>query len=308
MIQGPLSLIGNTPLVKLAKIAPPGVEIYAKMESENLTGSIKARTALSMIEAAEASSQLRPGARLIEPTSGNTGIALAAISGLRGYSFTAVVSRAVTDERIELLEAYGAEIIYSAAAGGSNEAIRVAETIANENPELIMLDQYSNPANPAAHYNGTAREILAEIDSPTSLVAGLGTGGTLVGCSSRFREESPGTMIVAVEPMPGEEVQGLRSLSDGYIPAIFDSSAVDRKLLVRSAEAIYWTRRVLREEGLFIGVSAGSNIAAAIRLANPETNSKIVVIIPDGGSRYLSTGIFSAREEDLDQFDAYGWW
>jgi cysteine synthase B len=307
MPVNPLDLIGNTPLVKLNNISPEGVEIYAKMESENLTGSIKARPALNMVLQAEKSGRLKPGMKLLEATSGNTGIALAAIAGLRGYSFTAVVSKAVTEERIELLKAYGAEIIFTSAEGGSNQAIAHAHQIVDQDKSYLMLDQYDNQANPDAHYYGTAPEIIKELPEITTLVAGLGTGGTLMGCSKRLREHNSDIQIVGAEPMPGESVQGLRSLDDGYIPPIFNLEVLDRKLLISSRDSIYWAIMLLRKEGLFCGVSAGSNLAAALKVASPE-NNQIVIIVPDGGARYLSTGIFSASEDELDNFDAYGWW
>lgn len=308
VLMEPLDMIGNTPLLKLNNLAPEGIEIYAKMESENLTGSIKARPALSMILAAEKSGELRPGVELIEATSGNTGIALAAISSLRGYSFTAVVSKIVTQERIELLQAYGAKIVFSSAEGGSNEAIRVAHEIHEKSSgKYLMLDQYDNPNNPLAHYNGTAPEIVEELPDLTTFVAGLGTGGTLTGAGKRLKEHNPDIQIVAAEAKPGDNVQGLRSLEEGYIPPIFDASFLDRKMLISSKDSIDWTRCALKQEGLFVGVSAGSNLAAAIRVASPE-NNKIVIIVPDGGARYLSTGIFAADDKDLGDYDAFGWW
>jgi cysteine synthase len=312
MKKDPLDMIGNTPLLRLKNIEPEGVELYAKMESENLSGSIKARTALAMIDDAEKRGLITPNCKdsschLLEPTSGNTGIALAAISTLRGYKFTAVVSKSVTEERVNLLKAYGAEIVFSSAEGGSNEAIKVAEELAKDK-KYTMLNQYENPANPLAHYKTTAREIIDDLPDLTTFVAGLGTGGTLAGAGKRLLEHNPDIQIVAAEPMPGDAVQGLRSLEEGYIPPVYDPSVLTRKLLISSRDSIFYTRLLLKKEALFVGVSAGSNLAAALRVADPKTNNKIVFIVPDGGARYLSTGIFDVSDEDIDKFEVYGWW
>lgn len=312
MKKDPLDMIGNTPLLRLKNIEPEGIELYAKMESENLSGSIKARTALAMVDDAQARGLITPNCNnsnchLLEPTSGNTGIALAAISTLRGYKFTAVVSESVTEERVNLLKAYGAEIIFSSAEGGSNEAIKVANEIAKDK-KYTMLNQYANPANPLAHYKTTAKEIIDDLPDLTTFVAGLGTGGTLSGAGKRLFEHNPDIQIVAAEPLPGDAVQGLRSLEEGYIPPVYDSSVLTRKLLVSSRDSIFYTRLLLKKEALFVGVSAGSNLAAALRVADPKTNNKIVFIVPDGGARYLSTGIFDVSDEDIDKFEVYGWW
>lgn len=233
MKKDPLDMIGNTPLLRLKNIEPEGVELYAKMESENLSGSIKARTALAMVDDAQARGLITPNCQdsnchLLEPTSGNTGIALAAISTLRGYRFTAVVSKSVTSERVNLLKAYGAEIIFSSAEGGSNEAIRVAQELAKDK-KYTMLNQYANQANPLAHYKTTAKEIIDDLPDLTTFVAGLGTGGTLAGAGKRLIEHNPNAQIVAAEPMPGDAVQGLRSLEEGYIPPVYDPAVLTRK-------------------------------------------------------------------------------
>ena len=305
-------MIGNTPLLRLKNIEPEGVEIYAKMESENLSGSIKARTALAMVDDAEARGIIKPNCKdsschLLEPTSGNTGIALAAIATLRGYKFTAVVSKSVTKERVNLLKAYGSEIIFSSAEGGSNEAIKVAYDLAKDQ-KYTMLNQYANKANPLTHYNTTAQEIIADLPGLTTFVAGLGTGGTLAGAGKRLLEHNSDIQVVAAEPLPGDSVQGLRSLEEGYIPPVYDPSVLARKLLVGSRDSVFYTRLLLKKEALFVGVSAGSNLAAALRVADPKTNNKIVFIVPDGGARYLSTGIFDVSDEEIDKFEVYGWW
>src|SRR5687768_3882970 len=260
--------IGNTPLVELKRLSPkPGVRIYAKLESYNPTGSVKDRVARSLIERAEEEGLIAPGQTILEPTSGNTGISLAMICSRKGYPLKVVMPDNVTVERTQLLKMYGAEIVYSPGEQGSNGAVAMALEMAAADARYYMPYQYGNQANPDAHYNGTAVEILEELDEVTAFVAGLGTGGTLMGNGRRFKEEDPDTLIVAAEPLQGELVQGLRSLDDGFIPPIIDLSLLDRKIFVSNRDAVIWTRKLLEEEGLFAGVSAGAVAAIAVRVA-----------------------------------------
>src|SRR5215468_8787079 len=251
--------IGNTPLVELPRLSPkPEVRIYAKLEGHNPTGSVKDRVAKSMIEAAEAESLIEPGKTILEPTSGNTGISLAMICRRKGYPLKVVMPDNVTEERTQLLRMYGAEIVYSEGAKGSNGAVELALEIAGKDASYYMPYQYGNEANPRAHYEGTAKEILDELDEVTAFVGGLGTGGTLMGNGRRLKEHDPETLIVAAEPMQGELVQGLRSLDDGFIPPIIDINLFDRKIMVANRDAIVWTKKLLEEEGIFAGVSGGA--------------------------------------------------
>src|SRR5213592_3879884 len=251
--------IGNTPLVELKRLSPkPGVRVWAKLESRNPTGSVKDRVALAMIEDAEEKGAIEPGHTILEPTSGNTGISLAMICSRKGYPVKVVMPENVTPERTQLLQMYGAEIVYSPGDKGSNGAVEMALDMAASDASYYMPYQYGNQANPAAHYNGTAPEILEELDEIAAFVAGLGTGGTLMGNGRRLKEERPDVKIVAAEPLQGELVQGLRSLEDGYIPPIIDLSLLDRKIFVSNRDAVVWTRKLLEEEGLFTGVSAGA--------------------------------------------------
>ena len=263
-----LEAIGNTPLVELPRLSPkPDVRIWAKLEGRNPTGSVKDRVAKSMIEDAEEKGLIEPGHTILEPTSGNTGIALAMICRRKGYPLKVVLPDNVTAERTQLLQMYGAEIVYSEGAKGSNGAVELALEMA-EDPSYYMPYQYGNEANPRAHYEGTAVEILDEIGEVTAFVGGLGTGGTLMGNGRRFKENDPETTIVATEPMQGEPVQGLRSLDDGFIPPIIDLTLLDRKIMVSNRDAIIWTKRLLEEEGMFVGVSSGAIASVAVRIAN----------------------------------------
>jgi cysteine synthase len=298
-----MKLIGNTPLCRLRSIEPEGVELWAKMEDRNLSGSIKARPAWQMMQSATKSGQLSSGQTLLEPTSGNTGIALAALARRHEMRFCAVVPENATAERVELLRIYGAEIIFSPAPEGSNGAIRLAEEVLGENPDWVHLDQYSNPANAEAHFLGTGPEIWSELPSITHFVAGLGTGGTLMGTGRFLRSQKADVQIVAAEPMPGEAVQGLRSLEEGYVPPLLRTEELDRRILVRSGEAIAAARMFLRE-GIFAGISAGANLSVALRIASP--GDKIALVVPDGGERYLSTGAFS--EDAPEEMDLSSWW
>ncbi len=303
--------IGNTPLVELKRLSPkPGVRIWAKLESHNPTGSIKDRVARALIEDAEEKGAIGPGTVILEPTSGNTGISLAMIARRKGYRLRVVMPDNVTQERTQLLKMYGAEIIYSPGDQGSNGAVAMAQEIAANDPTLYMPYQYGNPANPLAHYNGTALEILEELDGNVdAFVAGLGTGGTLMGNGRRFKEElGDRVKIVAAEPMQGEPVQGLRSLDDGFIPPIIDLSVLDRKIFVTNHDAIVWTRRLLDEEGLFAGVSSGAIASIAVRMANEMDEGNIVFIVCDDGWKYLSSGVYTLPVEEVANLDSTIWW
>jgi [CysO sulfur-carrier protein]-thiocarboxylate-dependent cysteine synthase len=300
--------IGNTPLVELPRLSPkPEVKIFAKLEGRNPTGSVKDRVAKSMIEAAEAESLIEPGKTILEPTSGNTGISLAMICRRKGYPLKVVMPDNVTGERAQLLEMYGAEIVYSEGAKGSNGAVEVALEMADDS-QYYMPYQYGNEANPRAHYDGTAVEILDELDEVAAFVGGLGTGGTLMGNGRRLKEHDPETLIVAAEPMQGELVQGLRSLDDGFIPPIIDLSLIDRKIMVSNRDAVIWTKRLLEEEGVFAGVSAGAIAAIAVRIAGELDGGNVVFLIPDDGWKYLSSGVYTKPIEEIENLDSTVWW
>jgi cysteine synthase B len=294
--------IGNTPLVELRRLSPkPGVRIYAKLESYNPTGSVKDRVARSLIERAEEDGLIRPGQTILEPTSGNTGISLAMICRRKGYPLKVVMPDNVTSERTQLLRMYGAEIVYSPGAQGSNGAVALALDMAEADPSYYMPYQYGNQANPDAHYHGTAVEILEELDSVAAFVAGLGTGGTLMGNARRFKEEDPDTLIVAAEPLQGELVQGLRSLEDGYIPPIIDLALLDRKIFVSNRDAVVWTKKLLNEEGLFVGVSTGAIASICVRVASDLDEGNVVFVAPDDGWKYLSSGVYNKTVEQLEE-------
>lgn len=300
--------IGNTPLVELPRLSPnPDVRIYAKLEGRNPTGSVKDRVARSMIETAEAEGAIEPGQTILEPTSGNTGISLAMICRRKGYRLKVVMPDNVTEERTQLLTMYGAEIVYSEGAKGSNGAVEVALEMAQDS-RYYMPYQYGNEANPLAHYNGTAVEILDELDEVTAFVGGLGTGGTLMGNGRRLKEVNPETLIVAAEPKQGELVQGLRSLDDGFIPPIIDLSLLDRKIMVANRDAIVWTKKLLEEEGVFAGVSAGAIAYIANRIAGELDGGNVVFIIPDDGWKYLSSGVYTKPIEEIENLDSTVWW
>ncbi|WP_205697522.1 PLP-dependent cysteine synthase family protein [Conexibacter sp. SYSU D00693] len=303
--------IGNTPLVELKRLSPkPGVRIWAKLESHNPTGSVKDRVARSLIEHAEEQGLIRPGQTILEPTSGNTGIALAMICRRKGYRLKVVMPDNVTPERTQLLKMYGAEIVYSPGDQGSNGAVAMALKMAEEDASYYMPYQYGNEANPLAHYHGTAPEILEELDGELDVfVAGLGTGGTLMGNGRRFREElGDRVKIVAAEPMQGEPVQGLRSLDDGYIPPIIDLSLLDRKIFVTNRDAIVWTRKLLDEEGLFAGVSSGAIASIAVRIASEMDEGNLCFIVCDDGWKYLSSGIYTLPVDEVANLDSTVWW
>ena len=300
--------IGNTPLVELPRLSPkPDVRIYAKLEGHNPTGSVKDRVAKSMIEAAEEEGAIEPGQTILEPTSGNTGIALAMICRRKGYPLKVVMPDNVTEERTQLLRMYGAEIVYSEGPKGSNGAVELSLEMAQDS-RYYMPYQYGNEANPLAHYNGTAVEILEELDEVTAFVGGLGTGGTLMGNGRRLKEANPETLIVAAEPMQGELVDGLRSLDDGFIPPIIDISLLDRKVMVSNRDAILWTRKLLDEEGVFAGVSAGAIARIAARIAGELDGGNVVFLIPDDGWKYLSSGVYTKPIEEIENLDSTVWW
>jgi [CysO sulfur-carrier protein]-thiocarboxylate-dependent cysteine synthase len=302
--------IGNTPLVELKRLSPkPGVRIYAKLESHNPTGSVKDRVARSMIERAEEDGLIGPGQTVLEPTSGNTGISLAMICSRKGYPLKVVMPDNVTQERTELLRMYGAEIVNSPGEQGSNGAVAMALEMAEGDPSYYLPYQYGNPANPDAHYHGTAVEILEELDDVAAFVAGLGTGGTLMGNARRLKEEDPDTLIVAAEPLQGEAVQGLRSLEDGYIPPIIDLALLDRKIFVSNLDAVRWTKRLLAEEGMFVGVSSGAIASIAVRAAKELEEGNVVFVVPDDGWKYLSSGVYTKPIEELeDTLDSASFW
>jgi cysteine synthase B len=300
-----LDLIGNTPMVDVSALSPnPDVRIAVKLEGQNPGGSIKDRIALSIIEAAEKDGLLEPGAELIEPSSGNTGIGMALVARLKGYHLRVVLPANVSPERRQLLDVWGAEIIESPGSEGSNGAVRLARTLAAEHPEWVFLYQYANPANPRAHYEGTGPEILRDCPDVTHFVAGLGTSGTLLGVGRYLKEHNPDVQVWAVEPPTGEMVDGLRNLDDGYIPPIFEEQGgaelLDRKTIVKPRQSIEWTRR-LAEVGIFAGISTGAAMAGAAKCAETIERGSIVVISPDGGWKYLSTGAWT---DDLDVVEA----
>jgi cysteine synthase/molybdopterin converting factor small subunit len=303
-----LDLVGHTPLVELSRLSPEGVSIYAKLEGQNPTGSIKDRVAKAMIEAAEASGELEPGRELLEPTSGNTGISLAFIAQLKGYRLTCVMPENATEERKRLLRLYGAEIIESPGPEGSNGAVRIALELAEREPRYYMPFQYGNDANPRAHYEGTGAEIAEVLDRVDVLVAGLGTGGTLMGAGDRLRESFPDVVVAAAEPLPGDPVMGLRSLADGYVPPILDITKLDRKLLVSNAESVAGVRALLEREGIFAGVSAGAVVHVARKLAEEADEGSVVVcILADGGWKYLSADFWDAPDPEASMESGH-WW
>ena len=298
-----LDLIGNTPIVNVSVLSPnPRVRILAKLEGQNPGGSVKDRIALSMIEAAEADGRLTPGATLIEPSSGNTGIGMALVCTLKGYTLKIVLPENVSIERRQTLEAFGAEIISSPGSEGSNGAVKMAQKLAAENPEWVFLYQYGNPANPKAHFQGTGPEIFRDVPEITHFIAGLGTSGTLIGVGSYLKSVKPSVEVWAVEPPSGEMVDGLRNLDDGYIPPIFTDNngfeLLDRKKVIGPRESVEWTRKLIREAGIFAGISSGAIMAAAAKCAEEIDEGVIVVIICDAGWKYLSTGAYTG---DLDE-------
>jgi [CysO sulfur-carrier protein]-thiocarboxylate-dependent cysteine synthase len=298
-----LDMIGNTPMVDVSRLSPnPRVRILAKMESQNPAGSVKDRIAKKMIEEAEADGTLVAGKTIIEPSSGNTGIALAMIARLKGYPIKIVLPENVSVERRQMLSVFGAEIILSPGAEGSNGAVRRAIALADEHPDWVFLYQYANEANPRAHYEGTGPEIWRDCPEVTHFVAGLGTSGTLMGVGTYLKEQNPDVKILAVEPPVGELVEGLRNLDEGYIPPVYDKwggqDLLDGKRIVRPRESIEWTRRLVEDCGLFAGLSSGAALAGAARVAEQIDEGTVVFIVCDGGWKYLSTGAYT---DDLDE-------
>jgi cysteine synthase B len=307
-VGGLLDLVGNTPLVELPRLSPKrDVRLYAKLEGQNPTGSIKDRVAKALIEDAEARGELEPPRQLLEPTSGNTGISLALVAKLKGYRLTCVMPANVTEERRLLLRLYGAEVVESPANEGSNGAVRLAQELATGTSDYYMPFQYGNAANPQAHYDGTGAEIAEALDRVDVVVAGLGTGGTLMGAGARLREGFPDIVVAAAEPLPGDPVMGLRSLDDGYVPPILDVSKLDRKLLVSNGEAVAGVRALLDREGIFAGVSAGGVVHVARRLAAELDDGVVVAILADGGWKYLSAPFWEAADVDRSM-EADLWW
>ncbi len=298
-----LAAVGNTPLVRLPRLSPSdAVSVWAKLEDRNPTGSVKDRPALHMIEQAEADGLLTPGCTILEPTSGNTGISLAMAARLKGYRIVCVMPENTSSERRELLAMWGAEIISSPAAGGSNTAVRVAKELAAQHPDWVMLYQYGNAANPGAHYATTGPEILADLPTITHFVAGLGTTGTLMGVGRYLREKVPGVAIVAAEPRYDDIVYGLRNLDEGFVPELYDESVLTTRFSVGSHDAVRRTRELLSQEGIFAGVSTGAALHAALGVARRADrageHADIVFVVADGGWKYLSTGIYTAESTE----------
>jgi cysteine synthase B len=288
-----LDAIGNTPLVGIQRVSPvPGVRIWAKLEGQNPTGSTKDRIALAMVEAAEAGGQLTPDKTILEPTSGNTGIALAMVARRKGYALTVVIPDNASEERIGLLRLFGAEIVYSDGAKGTNGSIEVARALAQDE-RYFMPFQYGNPANPLAHEEGTAAEIIADLPEITHFVAGMGTGGTLTGNGRGLHRHNPDVQVIAAEPELGDLVYGLRSLDEGFVPPIFDPAQVNRKFLVNSGDSLRTTRLLTAREGIFSGVSSGAVVYVAQRIAAEIDEGDVVCLLPDGGWKYLSTNAWA---------------
>ena len=308
--------LGHTPLIGLPKLSPkteagkPAVRLWAKLEDRNPTGSIKDRTAIAMIDDAERTGKLKPGATILEPTSGNTGISLAMIAKVRGYRLICVMPENTSVERTQLLEMWGAKIIYSPAAGGSNEAVRVAKELAAENKDWVFLYQYGNPANTLAHYNGTGPEIFADLPTITHFVAGLGTTGTLMGAGKYLREKNPDIAIIAAEPRYGEVVYGLRNLDAGFVPELYDASVITRRFSVGAEDSVRRVKELLEVEGIFSGISSGAILHAALGVAkecvDAGVGADIAFIVCDGGWKYLSTGIYG-KDGDSEVLDGQLW-
>jgi cysteine synthase B len=298
-----LASVGHTPLVGLPRLSPaPDVRLWAKLEDRNPTGSVKDRAALAMVEAAEADGSLTPGATILEPTSGNTGISLAMAAALKGYRLVCVMPENTSPERGQLLRMWGAQIVYSPAVGGSNEAVRVAKRMAGEHPDWVLLYQYGNPANAEAHYRGTGPEILEDLPTITHFVAGLGTTGTLMGAGRYLREQVPGIEVVAAEPRYGELVYGLRNIDEGFVPELYEPDILTTRFSVGPRDAVRRTRELLEQEGIFAGISTGAVLHAALgvagRAGRDGRRADIAFIVADAGWKYLSTG---AYEGDLDE-------
>jgi cysteine synthase B len=305
-----IEAIGNTPLVGLPAFSPkPGVSLYAKLEGQNPTGSVKDRIARRMVQAAVEEGSISKDKTILEPTSGNTGISLAMITGRLGYRFTAVMPDNVGRERTELLLAYGAKIVYSPGEEGSNGSIAMAKKMVAEDPSYVMLYQYGNEANPGAHYETTGPEIIRDLPEVTHFVAGLGTGGTLMGAGRRLKEFNPAIEVIAAAPEPDDQIQGLRSLEEGFVPPILDLNRLDARYMIGSHESFKMTAELLQREGIFAGVSSGAVLAAALKVAARIDEGNIVCLFADGGWKYLSTGLWTRDYADLRR-DVEGkiWW
>jgi cysteine synthase len=297
-----VSTIGRTPKVELSHLAPsPRIRLYAKLEGANPTGSVKDRIAVAMLTEARESGALQPGQTILEPSSGNTGISLAWIGRSMGHPVRIVMPDNTTVEREELLRLYGAEIVSSPGVEGSNGAIKLAQEMSSADPALFMPYQYGNLANPRAHEEGTGPEILEAVPEVDLFVAGLGTGGTLTGVGHFLRRERPGARVIAAEPLPGEQVHGLRNLEEGFVPPVLDASVLDDRFLVSNRDAVIGVRRLIREEGVFAGLSAGAVLHVALRVADEMKEGSIVVLLADGGWKYRSTGIYGRDLDDLDE-------
>jgi cysteine synthase B len=305
-----LDLIGNTPLVEMPHLSPSEtVRFFAKLEGQNPTGSVKDRIARAMVEAAERDGKLTPGCTILEPTSGNTGVSLAFVAKLKGYKVKVVMPDNMSPERTQLLRAYGAEIVYSEGAKGTNGSIEVAQEMAAADPSLVMLYQYGNEANPRAHYEGTGPEIMRDLPEIDVFVAGLGTGGTLTGTGRYLKERKPSVKVVAAAPHPGDRVQGLRSLDEGFIPPVLDQSLLDGRIVVDSRNSFAATKELMDKEGIFAGVSGGAVLRAAQRVASRTDHANIVLLLADGGWKYLSTDLWNTNYEDLaEDLDEKTWW
>jgi cysteine synthase B len=305
-----IDAIGNTPVVELTRLSPkPGVRLYAKLEGQNPTGSVKDRIAKFMIEAAERSGELTPDRIVLEPTSGNTGISLAMICRVKGYRLKVVIPESVSEERTHLLHAFGAEIVYSDGLKGTNGSIAVAQQIAAEDPVYFMPYQYGNEANPRAHYETTGPEILRDVPDIDVFVAGLGTGGTLTGVGRYLKEHKPGVKIVACVPHPGDLVQGLRSLEEGFIPPVLDESLLDGKIVVDSRASFAGAKELTQAEGIFAGISAGAALRTAQRVAERLDSGNIVILLADGGWKYLSTALWSRDYDEMEsEVEGKVWW
>jgi cysteine synthase len=305
-----LDTIGNTPLVELPRLSPkPGVRLFAKLEGQNPTGSVKDRIAKYMIAKAEQSGELTPDRTVLEPTSGNTGISLAMICKIKGYRLKVVMPESVSEERAQLLHAFGAEIVYSDGLRGTNGSIAVAQQMVAEDPTYYMPYQYGNEANPRAHYETTGPEILRDLPDIDVFVAGLGTGGTLTGVGHFLKERKPGVKVVACVPHPGDLVQGLRSLEEGFIPPVLDESVLDGKIVVDSRASFAATKELTQAEGIFAGISSGAVLRVAQRVAQRLDKGNIVLLLADGGWKYLSTSLWSKDYDELEpEVEGKVWW
>jgi cysteine synthase len=307
-----LEAVGNTPLVRLARFSPkPGVDIYAKLEGQNPTGSVKDRIALYMVRTAEESGELTPDKTILEPTSGNTGISLAMVARAKGYRLLCVLPDIVTPEREQLLRAFGAEVIYAEGARSTNDAIFKAQQMAEANPDKYFMPyQYGNENNPRAHYETTGPETLRDLPQVDVFVAGLGTGGTLTGVGRYLKEKSPETKVIAAVPHPGDLVQGLRDLGEGFIPPVLDESVLDGRVVVDSLAAFAMTKELMEKEAIFAGISSGAVLKVAIRTAQRLDSGNVVALLADGGWKYLSTGLWSKDYGEIKETEVQGtvWW